>query len=213
MIRHAIWDFDGTLFDTYPVMSRAFHEALLQMGCPDPPTQAEVREKMRFTMQDAFDAFVSGRGLSVAAFTEIYRPLRIRLEEEAAKPFPGAKELCRDLIKAGGRNFIFTHRSRTALPMLDQHGMTGDFAGIVTMDDGFPRKPAPDAIQYLQGRFDFAREDAIMIGDRELDILSGLAAGVHTCRVFPEPGEATQAEFTAHTFAELRKILGLAPGI
>ena len=32
--RHIIWDFDGTLFDTYPVMARAFTETMNEAGYP-----------------------------------------------------------------------------------------------------------------------------------------------------------------------------------
>ncbi|HAX98844.1 MAG TPA: phosphoglycolate phosphatase, partial [Candidatus Atribacteria bacterium] len=32
-----IWDFDGTLFDTYPVMVKAFQRALRELGIEEKP--------------------------------------------------------------------------------------------------------------------------------------------------------------------------------
>ena len=32
MYSHYIWDFDGTLFDSYPQMTRAFQQALSDLG-------------------------------------------------------------------------------------------------------------------------------------------------------------------------------------
>ena len=213
MIHHVIWDFDGTLFDTYPVMTEAFHAALEQLNCPDLPTPEAVMAEMKRTMQAAFDAFVTGRGLTVPAFTEVYRPLRLRLEAEKARPFPGIRRLCRDILAAGGQNYIFTHRSRSALPMLEINGMMGDFREIVTADDGFARKPAPDAILYLMDKYDIAPDDAIMIGDRELDVRSGFNAGTHTCLI-AEPGETpeTCAERVVRGIAGLYAALGLNEG-
>ena len=209
MIHHVIWDFDGTLFDTYPLMTRAFHAALAEMRCPDLPSPGQVLARMKISMGEAFDAFVTGRGLSVEAFTAVYRPLRLRLEAEEARPFPGIRELCADIRAAGGENYIFTHRSRSALPMLENQGMTAYFAEIVTMDDGFPRKPAPDAIDHLVECHGLARADTIMIGDRELDVRSGRNAGVHTCLIAdPAPAE-TCAERVVADVAGLYEVIGI----
>ena len=199
MIHHVIWDFDGTLFDTYPLMTRAFHQALAALNCPDLPSRAEVLAKMKVAMSEAFDAFVTGRGLSVADFTAVYRPVRLRLEAEEARPFPGVPGLCRDVLAAGGQNYIFTHRSRTALPMLQNHDMLRDFAEIVTTDDGFPRKPAPDAINYLVKKYGLDPDDVLMVGDRELDVLSGKNAGVHTCLLADPPQRRRRRSASSRT--------------
>ena len=39
-LRHFIWDFDGTLFDTYPVIIRNLRTALGQFGRDADPVQA-----------------------------------------------------------------------------------------------------------------------------------------------------------------------------
>ena len=38
-IRHFIWDFDGTLFDTYPVIIRSMRSALAEYGRDCDPTE------------------------------------------------------------------------------------------------------------------------------------------------------------------------------
>ena len=68
-----------------------------------------------------------------------------------------------------------------------------------------PMKPAPDAIRYLLDEFQLDPAETIMIGDREIDILSGKNAGIHTC-LFTDgnPGAAaSEAEYTAGNMAEL----------
>ena len=41
MYKHILWDFDGTLFDTYPALARALHQALEIHG-----VSADVQEYM-----------------------------------------------------------------------------------------------------------------------------------------------------------------------
>ena len=80
-----------------------------------------------------------------------------------------------------------------------------NFTGFVTRENGFPMKPAPDAIRYLLDEFQLDPAETIMIGDREIDILSGKNAGIHTC-LFTDgnPGAAaSEAEYTAGNMAEL----------
>ena len=47
MIKHIIWDFDGTLFDTYPAITRAFQQALVENPAaprPSPGNLAVARD-------------------------------------------------------------------------------------------------------------------------------------------------------------------------
>ena len=57
-IRHFIWDFDGTLFDTYPVTIRAMGSALRDLGGDCDPT--ECMAAMLDTIGAALDLY-SGR--------------------------------------------------------------------------------------------------------------------------------------------------------
>ncbi len=51
---------------------------------------------------------------------------------------------------------------------------------MVTADNGFSRKPAPDSIYYLLKKYKLNPDETVMIGDRPIDIEAGLAAGVQT---------------------------------
>ena len=88
---------------------------------------------------------------------------------------------------------------------VDRFALRKYFTGFVTRENGFPMKPAPDAIRYLLDEFQLDPAETIMIGDREIDILSGKNAGIHTC-LFTDgnPGAAaSEAEYTAGNMAEL----------
>ena len=207
MIRHVIWDFDGTLFDTYPVMSAAFREALIALGDADAPAAEDILREMKKTLDTALRRCVTDRGLSLEAFQARYAPLRREAEFAHAAPFPAIPPLLRAIRAAGGENYVFTHRSRTTLPLLDKYGLATDFREIVTAEDGFPRKPSPAAIEYLLEKYGIARDEALMVGDRALDIGSGLNAGIHTCLLGDDP--EARAEFRVERLEELYGILGI----
>lgn len=54
-IKHIIWDFDGTLFDTYPGMVYAFKKALEDSGIE--AEAEEIHEKMKVSVSNAISYY------------------------------------------------------------------------------------------------------------------------------------------------------------
>ena len=210
MIHHVIWDFDGTLFDTYPAMARAFREALIDIGSPELPSIPEILAPMKITLDEARRVFVAKKGLPMEDFRAAYRRRSAVAEAETAFPFAAAKQLCMDVVAAGGKNYIYTHRNASALPMLEKFGMLELFEEIVTAEAGFARKPAPDAVRYLMHKYSMDSVDAIMIGDRELDVLSGVNAGIRACLLAEAADTPSAAEAVVTGFSAMYTVLGLA---
>jgi HAD superfamily hydrolase (TIGR01549 family) len=138
-----------------------------------------------------------------ALFTEIYQ----QVLPTDQPPFPGVRDLCQRLTTAGIHNFIVTHRRHASLQLLlTTHDLRASFTHIIAADDAFPRKPAPDAMLYLLTTYGIAAPDALVIGDRELDIRAGQAAGIPTCLfrgTIPEPAPSR----TITNFAELMDLV------
>ena len=64
--------------------------------------------------------------------------------------------------------------------------LNGLFFDRVTSLDGFPPKPAPDALNYLIRKHGLPRKDCVMIGDRDIDLDAGKAAGIACALHDPE---------------------------
>ena len=60
------------------------------------------------------------------------------------------------------------------------------FADAVTADDGFPQKPAPDALRFLMRKHGLDGRACVMVGDRDIDLDAGKNAGMATCLFDPE---------------------------
>ena len=56
------------------------------------------------------------------------------------------------------------------------------------------------------------RRDALMVGDRELDVRSGQNAGIAACDFWDGSGPRVEgAEYLARNFDELRRVIGIEP--
>ncbi len=100
-----------------------------------------------------------------------------------------------------------THRGRKGLlELLAAHRMTDYFAGFLTHDDGYPKKPDPAAMRAILQAYTLPPAETIAVGDREIDILAGLAAGLFTC-LFCVKIEKTSADLTVSDFIELRRFI------
>jgi len=79
------------------------------------------------------------------------------------------RALCIQIVSGGGVNALVTHRSGGAIQrFLTVHNMDGLFAGWVTPEEGFPRKPDPAMFLAALQRFDLAAEESLAIGDERL---------------------------------------------
>lgn len=207
MYRHIIWDFDGTLFDTYPSMVGALRDVLKSRGRE--PDEAEVLGLFKISAGTALSHYRDLYGYGEDFLAE-YKLRRKEVELALCLPYPGVKELLRDIASAGGQNYIFTHRGETLFPMLERHGVSGCFRECVTAGSGFPRKPDPAGIEYLLEKYAIDRRDALMVGDRELDVRSGQNAFIASCDYWDGSGPMVEgAEYIARNFGELRRVIGL----
>ncbi|MGI6239623.1 MAG: HAD hydrolase-like protein [Christensenellales bacterium] len=206
MYRHVIWDFDGTLYDTYPSMVGALIDTLRAHGHEE--SHEDALRLMKISAGEALSYYQKRYGYG-DAFVAAYRARRKETELDMCKPYPGALELLRDIANAGGQNYIYTHRGDTLFPMLARYGAAELFRECVTARSGFARKPDPAGILHLIHAHQIDPADAVMVGDRALDIEAGANAGIATCDYWDGSGpKVDAADHIARDFDELRAALG-----
>ncbi|OAU86179.1 haloacid dehalogenase, partial [Lacticaseibacillus rhamnosus] len=118
-------------------------------------------------------------GRSVADLEADYHQ-RARAYLQDIHPYPEALAVLKAIKAQGGHNLLLTHRDRSAWEILAHDQADTLFLGGVDADLKLPRKPAPDAIQYLLRRFQLNPAVTAMIGDRSLDVDAGINADVKT---------------------------------
>lgn len=176
-MKHFIWDFDGTLLDTYPNITRYLQTALRDFGYE--VSQTEILEQMMITIPHAIRYYAEKYDLP--ELRERYYHYYAAEKTDPVNVFPYVPEVLRRIRELGAKNYIFTNRGSSIHAMLERVGIAGEFEEIVTADDpNFVVKPAPDVIFYLMEKYGGTVEDTVMIGDRCCDLESGYNAGCKT---------------------------------
>jgi phosphoglycolate phosphatase-like HAD superfamily hydrolase len=180
MIKNIIWDFDGTLFDTYPAYVGTFLDALNDFGHQLP--YERVNTLAHGSMDSCIEEICSIFNLDQVEFMDRFLVHNAVADPDCKPPFPGAREVCEWIIGNEGLNFIVTHHGKTnAESILAYHRMAHLFTDAIFRDQGYPKKPDPAMFNVLIDRYQLNRNETLAIGDRDLDIEAGLLAGLPTC--------------------------------
>jgi len=213
---HFFWDFDGTLFDSYPHTLRCCWDAMEEAGL----TEGWDRESVLRWLLVTFGAMKREVGMPDDVYERFLERTHRMGEDEVEPrvvPFPDAREVLAAIVKNGGRNYLYTHRNETAMRYLEEAGFTELFADFVTAEEGFPSKPAPDAVLALIARNGLDPADCIMAGDREIDGMSGKNAGIAGALVnyppaLPDgtcPTAVTAMDYTASSLTEFARLMDI----
>lgn len=184
---HILWDFDGTLFNTYPVYTEILYEVMEERAS---------REEILSHLKLSFTHTIKHYGLGEQHLNRIFTRER-NLHPSQVAPFPFVEQI----LQQAELNVIMTHKPRIeVIPILEHYGWMPYFAEIVAGGDGFPSKPNPESYIYLHGKYKLD----LVIGDREIDILPAKSIGIQTC-LFQNltPG----ADFYVNNYEELYHLL------
>lgn len=204
--QNIIWDFDGTLFDTYPGMCRNLSRAMASVGVR--VAEEALLPRFLVSMKEAIAYCAEQGGIDEETAFQTYRAWVKEHPLPESRPYPGAGELLERFQAAGGRNFIFTHRGPTVHAYVAQEGWTPYFEEVVPFGPDFERKPSPSGNLYLMERHGLKREETLAVGDRELDILAAKAAGIDACLLY-KTGVDSAADYQLRSFEELYAVIGL----
>ncbi len=172
------WDFDGTLFDSYPNCVRAFGEMLKSFGYEE--TEEAMKEKMIVTLRNAMSFFSEKYGLEVQEMRRRYKEIE-GFRPDLVRPYPEVPEILRKIKESGRRNHLYTNRNHDAIRYLDAYHLTEYFDGLITSEEQEKMKPDPSGIFLLKERYQIEPGKLLMIGDRVLDMVPVKPAGFDGC--------------------------------
>ena len=117
--KNYFWDFDGTLYNSYPGMIRAFVETLKTQEIE--LDSKEVYKIMReASVRKAFKLY--GENLDIPKLRQMYHSFEEQYQDKM-RLFDGAADVCRKIKENGGRNFLLTHRDSSALNILKRDNL------------------------------------------------------------------------------------------
>lgn len=183
-IRNIIFDFDGTLADTAPVIIATMQAAIERLGLPA-RTDAECASMIGLRLEEIPPELWPGRpGLS-ADFARTYRQIfDERKHTHDVRLFPGVMETLASLSRMGFGMAIASSRSHRSLDeYLEKFGLDGMFSLVVGGNDVACGKPAPDPVLFITDRLGWTPAETMVVGDARFDILMGKNAGTAACGV------------------------------
>ena len=166
--KHLIWDLDGTLLDSYSIILGSLKEALDEFEL-----NYDKEYILKYIIEYSVDAFIkkveSETSFSFSQIKERYSELN-DLRSAEIQLIRNAKELLQELSKMKVCNYIYTHKGKSTSSILERLEIKHYFKEVITSENGFERKPSPEAIIYLMNKYEMSNESTFYIGDRSLDI-------------------------------------------
>jgi pyrophosphatase PpaX len=173
--RGLIFDFDGTLVDSYPLIEAAFAHVMRTHDLDDGARQVfrqsrglPLPEQMQLVAPHMWEELVA-----------TYRSVDSTLGH--ARVFRGIPTLVRKLHQAGSPLGVVSCKRRALVEAeLEAAGLRAFFDVVIGFEDVTPPKPAPDPLLAAIARLGLSRSSAVYVGDSMVDLKTGRAARVRT---------------------------------
>jgi pyrophosphatase PpaX len=178
-LRAVLFDLDGTLLNSIPLIRRSFEQVFADFGIPW--GDGEVMKTVGLPLRQAAEIYAPGREEQfLEAYTEFYRDH----QEEMLELFPGTVEGLEFLSGAGYLLGLVTSKRREPVVAgLSLTGLDRYLSHVVTLDDTSRPKPYPDCLLRCLELLAVEPGQAVYVGDSWYDVQTGKNAGVATAGV------------------------------
>lgn len=169
-----LFDLDGTLLNTLDDLLNATNHVLAKFGYPE-RTLAELRRAVGNGAAHQFRSCLPPGTPEerVQELLEYYLPYYAQHCDILTAPYPGIPQALEALGKDYALGIVSNKPDRAAKALCARH-----FPGVYALGEvpGCPRKPAPDMI--TKALATIGADRGIYVGDSEVDIRTGKAAGL-----------------------------------
>ena len=179
MLNTIVFDLDGTLLDTLADLANSVNYALRTHQLKE-RTLSEVRQFLgngiRYLMEHAVDGAVTGE-----AFEKVFAAFRTHYVEhclDTTQPYPGIMPLLEELKRHNIKMAIVSNKLHPAVQELAQRFFKGYITSAVGESATVRRKPNPDAVLAALHELGSSTEQAIYVGDSEVDLATANNAGL-----------------------------------
>lgn len=181
MIKNLIFDFDGTISDSYPHFMEIMELLAKKHGWHIPCHGDELLRELLVSVKAAHKKFGWNQLMPYDDFWDEFSMVQA---EKAAEfhAFPEAIDLIQYAKQKGMQCFIYTHSGKVvAQKMLSNMKIDQYITYTIDKSMGFRSKPDPEALLYLIEKFSLNPAECLMIGDRPIDAECGKNAGMRGC--------------------------------
>ncbi len=187
MYKACIFDLDGTLTDTLESLTYSVNATLSELGLShitDEQCKAFVGSGARKLIERSLKAAGDPELLHMEKAMKVYGRVFKKNCTYHVAPYEGIVELLDTLKALGIRLAVLSNK-----PHLQTKDVVTTFFGDDTFicvqgqQESIPRKPDPTAVFIIAKELNVANEECLYIGDSDVDMQTGNAAGVTTIGV------------------------------
>lgn len=195
-LKYAVFDWDGTLANTYPVISAAYDYTFDRLGLPRIPYDEVKRITSTLQNKDTLGHIFGARKEEAGAAFYDYIT---RCHLEKLEAMPGARELLEFCRRAGLRCFLITNKkTRFIAEELKKLGFAEFFEKVVAAGEYAEDKPHPLACHAVFGGNLPPAAEIAVIGDGEADVKTARCydndGGRATCIIYDSKKKYRGAE-------------------
>ena len=208
-----IFDLDGTLLETLEDLYQSVNYALSVNGLPL-RTREEIRAFVGNGLRNLMIRSVPN-GSDTTTIDKVHESFKrhyINHSADHTAPYDGIIPLLEKLKEKGTKTAVVSNKDDEAVKALCDTFFGGLLGLTLGNRPDIQRKPAPDSIFYTLNHFGVEKENAVYIGDSEVDIETAKNAGLPCITVtwgFRDEDvlEKCGAKIFAKTVAELENLL------
>jgi pyrophosphatase PpaX len=184
--RTVLFDLDGTLADTIPLIVASYQHAFRTVLAQD-VDEARARAWIGRPLLPALLEEAPDHGHEL---DRVYREWNLANTHALIRRYAGVPELLADLAAAGVRTAVATSKRReTARLALEGVGIDHLVDVVAGLEDTTRHKPEPDPLLHAAASLGVDPRDCVYVGDATVDVLAARAAGMAAVAVTWGAGE------------------------
>lgn len=175
----AVFDMDGTILNTIDDLADSLNFVLKKCGYRErtfDEVLSFVGNGLRALIQKGLPDGESDETID-AVLAEFKKYYAVHCKDKT-RPYDGVIELITDLRGAGCFTAVVSNKADDAVQQLCRDYFDGLFDFAIGERSGISRKPAPDSVNEVLSKLDVDRNDAVYIGDSEIDIKTASNSGM-----------------------------------
>lgn len=174
-----IFDLDGTLLDTLNDLHASCNYALHTHGMPERSLE-EVRQFVGNGVKKLMERAIPD-GLDNPLFEETLQTFRqhyLLHNLDTTLPYPGIMEMLQQLKAQGKRIAVVSNKFYAATQDLCKHFFGDTIQVAIGEREDIKKKPAPDTVLEALRQLQVTRQDAVYVGDSEVDVETARNSGI-----------------------------------
>jgi len=176
-IRAALFDFDGTLADSFEAITASTNHVRHSFGLPALP-EAEVRAYVGHGLENLMEELCPG--FDTAEAVRRYREHHPSVMVSGTRLFPGVADTLATLHARGIKLAVCSNKAVAFTRSLIRSLGLGELMSAVFGPEDAGGKPKPDPTMLLAAceRLGVTPAETVYVGDMSIDVLAGKAAGI-----------------------------------